>query len=220
LFEDARYTDAMAVKMESDRKYAGNAYQSRFDYLYGLCLIKSGNPEKGIEILKQITADYPTTPIAQQSQGTIEAWEKLKNNTGSGTTDSSKATVGSDETQIWKTWDGKEELFYLLVFPKGSNTNMIRATLNDFNKENFIFETLEVSPARASGSTIYISISNFSKPEKTKEHLAFIEKKPEIFAAKGLFEFEMAWISKTNYLTLATNNRINAYMEFFRGKLR
>jgi tetratricopeptide (TPR) repeat protein len=220
LFEDARYTDAMAVKMESDRKYAGNAYQSRFDYLYGLCLIKSGNPEKGIEILKQITADYPTTPIAQQSQGTIEAWEKLKNNTGSGTTDSSKATVGSDETQIWKTWDGKEELFYLLVFPKGSNTNMIRATLNDFNKENFIFETLEVSPARASGSTIYISISNFSKPEKTKEYLAFIEKKPEIFAAKGLFEFEMAWISKTNYLTLATNNRINAYMEFFRGKLR
>jgi hypothetical protein len=210
----------MTIKMEADRKYAGNAYQSRFDYIYGLCLIKSGNAEKGIDILKQITVDYPSSPIATQSQGTIEAYEKLKNSSDKTVADSTKASSSGKDELIWKTWDGKEELFYLLVFPKGSNTNMIRATLNDFNKENFIFETLEVSPARASGSTIYISINNFSKPEKTKEYLSFIEKKPEILAAKGLFEFEMAWISKTNYLTLAGNNRINAYMEFFRGKLR
>lgn len=220
LFENAKFSDAMQVKMEADRKYTGNAYQSRFDYLYGLCLIKSGNADKGIEILKQITQDYPSTPIATQSQSTIDAWEKLKTASGSVATDTARSAKSGDEVQIWKTWDGKEELFYLLVFPKGSNTNMIRATLNDFNKENFIFETLEVSPARASGTTLYISVSNFSKPEKTKEYLSFIEKKPEILAAKGLFEFEMAWISKTNYLTLATNNRINAYMEFFRGKLR
>jgi tetratricopeptide (TPR) repeat protein len=219
-FENSRFSDAMTVKMEADRKYAGNAYQSRFDYIYGLCLIKSGNAEKGIDILKQITVDYPSSPIATQSQGTIEAYEKLKNSSDKTGADSTKASSSGKDELIWKTWDGKEELFYLLVFPKGSNTNMIRATLNDFNKENFIFETLEVSPARASGSTIYISINNFSKPEKTKEYLSFIEKKPEILAAKGLFEFEMAWISKTNYLTLAGNNRINAYMEFFRGKLR
>jgi tetratricopeptide (TPR) repeat protein len=219
-FENNRFSEAIAIKMEADRKYAGNAYQSRFDYIYGLCQIKSGNAEKGIEILKQITIDYPSTPIATQSQGTIDAYEKLKNNPDQNGADSTKTNPSGNDELLWKTWDGKEELFYLLVFPKGSNTNMIRATLNDFNKENFIFETLEVSPARASGSTIYISVNNFSKPEKTKEYLSFIEKKPEILAAKGLFEFEMAWISKTNYLTLAGNNRINAYMEFFHGKLR
>ncbi|MEK0420809.1 MAG: hypothetical protein RLZZ161_660 [Bacteroidota bacterium] len=220
LVETAKYSDAISTKMEADRKYAGNAYQSRFDYLYAICLIKSGNPDKGIEILKQITQDYPSTSLAAEAQKTLDAWERLKTaaTDNSGITNSDTTAV--TEAQLWKTWDGKDELFYLLVFPKGSNTNMIRATLNDFNKENFIFETLEVSPARASGSTVYISISNFSKPEKTKEYLAFIEKKPELLAAKGLFEFEMAWISKTNYLTLATNNRINAYMEFFRGKLR
>jgi hypothetical protein len=220
LVETAKYSDAISTKMDADRKYAGNAYQSRFDYLYAICLIKSGNPDKGIEILKQITQDYPSTSLAAEAQKTLDAWERLKTaaTDNSGITNSDTTAV--TEAQLWKTWDGKDELFYLLVFPKGSNTNMIRATLNDFNKENFIFETLEVSPARASGSTVYISISNFSKPEKTKEYLAFIEKKPELLAAKGLFEFEMAWISKTNYLTLATNNRINAYMEFFRGKLR
>jgi hypothetical protein len=183
--------------------------------LQGLCLIKTGKTDKGIELLKQILVDYPGTGIATQSQNTLDAWDKLK--AGSAASDTAKSTSTSD-TELWKTWDGKEELFYLLVFPKGSNTNMIRAALNDFNTKNFIFETLEVSPARASGSTVYISISNFSKPEKTKEYLTFIQGKPEILAAKGLFEFEMAWISKTNYITLAANNRINAYMEFFRGK--
>lgn len=220
LTDEAKYNEAITVKMEADRKYAGNAYQSRFDYQYGICLIKSGSAEKGIEVLKQITQDYPGTPMANQAQTTIEAWERLKTSTADNTGDNGKSDTPKDETELWKTWDGKEELFYLLVFPKGSNTNMIRATLNDFNKENFIFENLEVSPARASGTTVYISISNFSKPEKAKEYLSFIEKKPEILAAKGLFEFEMAWISKTNYLALASNNRINAYMEFFRGKLR
>ena len=220
LTEEAKYSEAISIKMEADRKYTGNAYQSRFDYLYGVCLIKSGNAEKGIEVLKQITQDYPGTAMAAQAQSTIEAWDRLKNATAENTTENGKETAPKDDSQLWKTWDGKEELFYLLVFPKGSNTNMIRAALNDFNKENFIFETLEVSPARASGSTVYISISNFSKPEKAKEYLSFIERKPEILAAKGLFEFEMAWISKTNYLVLAGNNRINAYMEFFRGKLR
>lgn len=220
LFKDSKYTEAIAIKMEADRKYAGNAYQSRFDYLHGICLLKTGSEEKGLEILKQITQDYPATSMATQAQNTIESWERLKTSAADKGSDNSTENTPKDESQLWKTWDGKEELFYLLVFPKGSNTNMIRAALNDFNKENFIFETLEVSPARASGSTVYISISNFSKPEKAKEYLSFIEKKPEILAARGLFEFEMAWISKTNYLALATNNRINAYMEFFRGKLR
>jgi tetratricopeptide (TPR) repeat protein len=220
LTEESKYSEAISIKMEADRKYTGNAYQSRFDYLYGVCLIKSGNADKGVEVLKQITQDYPGTALATQAQGTIEAWDRLKNASTENTSENGKETEPKDDSQLWKTWDGKEELFYLLVFPKGSNTNMIRAALNDFNKENFIFETLEVSPARASGTTVYISISNFSKPEKAKEYLSFIEKKPEILAAKGLFEFEMAWISKTNYLVLAGNNRINAYMEFFRGKLR
>ncbi len=213
--KDGKYAEALETKKEADQKYTGNAYQSRFDYLQGLCLIKTGKTDKGIELLKQILVDYPGTGIAAQSQNTLDAWDKLK--AGSAVSDTAKSTSISD-AELWKTWDGKEELFYLLVFPKGSNTNMIRAALNDFNTKNFIFETLEVSPARASGSTVYISISNFSKPEKTKEYLTFIQGKPEILAAKGLFEFEMAWISKTNYITLAANNRINAYMEFFRGK--
>lgn len=220
LVDESKFTDAIAVKLDADRKYAGNAYQSRFDYLYGVCFIKTGNPEKGIDILKQITQDYPATPAAVEAQNTMQAWERLKNASTENNSDKNSDKNTVDDSQLWKTWDGKEEVFYLLVFPKGANTNMIRATLNDFNKENFIFENLEVSSAIASGSTIYLSISNFSKHEKAKEYLSFIEKKPEILAAKGLFEFEMAWISKTNYQTLATNNRINAYMEFFRGKLR
>ncbi len=220
LSEEEKCTDAIALKMEADRKHAGNAYQSRFDYLHAICLIKTGNTDKGMDILKQIIQDYPSTPVAQQAQGTMEAWERIKTASADKNADKEKENAPVSDEMLWKTWDGKEELFYLLVFPKGSNTNMIRAALNDFNKENFIFETLEVSPARASGSTVYISVSNFSKPDKAKEYLTFIEKKPEIFAAKGLFEFEMAWISKTNYLTLASSNRINAYMEFFRGKLR
>lgn len=215
-FREAAYKEAMETKLLADRKYTGNALQSRFDYLYALCVFKMGQTDKGMELLQQVVADYPATDIAAQATANIEAWNRLKSATPATDTIAGPAEAG----ELWKTWDGKEELFFMLVFPKGANTNLLRAALNDFNKENFIFEPLEVSTARSSGETVYISVSNFTTPAKTKEYVDFLLAKPEFFASKGLFEFELAWISKTNYTTLATNNRINAYMEFYRGKVK
>lgn len=217
-FLAADYAKAMEIKLTADRKYAGNALQSRFDYLYALCMLKNGQAEKGVELLKQVVADYPNTPIALQAQSNIEAWERLQTRQVSQDTVKTEPVAGGSD--LWKTWDGKEELFFLLVFPKGANTNLLRAALNDFNKENFIFEQLEVSTARSSGETVYISVANFSQPAKTREYVEFISGKPEFFASKGLFEFEVGWISKTNYTALAASNRINAYMEFYRGKVK
>jgi hypothetical protein len=107
-----------------------------------------------------------------------------------------------------------------MSFAKGTNTSMIRAALNDFNKENFVFETLEVSSSRASGETVYISVANFSKPAVALDYLKMLQTKADLFASKGLFEYELAWICKTNYTTLAGNNRINAYMDYFKSKTK
>jgi hypothetical protein len=83
-----------------------------------------------------------------------------------------------------------------------------------------VFETLEVSPSRASGETVYISVANFSKNSIVQDYLKLLQTKSDLFASKGLFEYELAWISKTNYTTLAANNRIIAYIDYFKTKLK
>lgn len=210
-FQKEMYDSAIAVKMRTDAKYAGNLIQNRFDYLYALCVIKKGNIEKGLELLKQIVVDYPDTDIAAKAQENIRGYDIYKNPV-TAKTDTDTSTVAAN----WKKWDGKEELFFLLSYPRGGNSNLIRAGLNDFNKENFIFETLEVTAVRAVGETVYLTVNNFSKPENTQGYLKMLSEKPEFFTGKGLFEYELAWISKTNYLLLVENNRVNNYIEFFK----
>ena len=217
LYKAGKYASAAALKLETDRKYAGNGLQSRFDYIYALCIFHQGNTSKSIELLTQIVSDYPSTPIAAQAQANVDAWQRLQSKPAS--TESKDSTLPTTG-EIWKSWDTKEELFILMSFAKGTNTNMIRAALNDFNKENFVFETLEVSPSRASGETVYISVANFSKNSIVQDYLKLLQTKSDLFASKGLFEYELAWISKTNYTTLAANNRIIAYIDYFKTKLK
>jgi hypothetical protein len=212
-YTQEKFADAIVFKLEADKKYPGNTLQSRFDYLYALCLIKNGQTEKGIGALGQVASDYAGTEIAVKAQGTIDAYEKIKH-------PQVKDTASADSTMqnsgLWVKWDGKEELYFILSYHRGANSNLLRAGLNDFNKTNFVFETLEVSPVRAFGEAIYLTIGNFSKPAAVQEYYKFMKSKPDFFASKGLFEYEIGWISKTNYSQLLANNRINSYVDFFK----
>lgn len=207
---------AIKLKQEADNKFAGNKLQSKFDYIEGVCLIKSGDTAKGAGILRQITVDYPSTPIAEQCLLTLNAFYNM--NSGGATPVKKDSAVSAEDLKLWKKWDGKEELVYLIVYPRGTNSNMLRATLNDFAKENFTLENLDITMPRNAGETVFIAISGFSKPEAVRDFIDILTKKSDMLAAKGIFEFEQAFISLSNYKTLSTNNRINSYMDFFKSK--
>lgn len=201
------------LKQEADSKYAGNKLQNKFDYIQGVCLIKTNDTAKGAGILRQIVVDYPGTSIAEQSTSTLEAFYRLNSGVSNVV---KKDTTNKEDLKLWKKWDGKEELIYLIVYPKGTNSNLLRATLNDFAKENFTLENLDVAMARNSGETVYIAVTGFSQPKIAQDFISILSKKSDLLAAKGIFEFEQAFISLTNYKTLASNTRINSYLDFFK----
>lgn len=202
------YQKAMELKLEADKKFMGNALQPKFDYIYALCLIKTGNLEKGISLLEQVAADYPGSEVANQAEQTVAAYKRMLSPESKDSTDKVSAS--------WTVWDGSEELYYLLSFPRGSNTNLLRASIADFNKTNFIFETLDVSQPRIFGETVYLSVGGFKEAKTAKEYFKYMQDKGDFFASKGLFEYEQAWITKTNYALLLQNNRVSNYLEYFK----
>ncbi|MCC7297974.1 MAG: tetratricopeptide repeat protein, partial [Bacteroidia bacterium] len=212
LYLTDKFEAALAVKKEADSKFAGNVIQGKFDLLAGICHIKLNNPTTGIAALKQVMDDYPSTPYADKAADIVEAWNKKQNPVSTNDT----STVAPEVAGLWQKWDGTEEILYIITYQRGANSNLIRAALNDFNKENFIYESLEVSPAAAVGETIYLTVANFSKTDVSIEYLKLLMNKADFFASKGLFEYEMAWITKTNYTTLIKSNRINSYFDFFK----
>jgi len=215
-----KYDEAIKIKQVADEKYAGNTLQARFDYIFALCLIKKGETAKGMGALQQVVSDYAGTEIAVRAKATIDAYERILHPPAADTTLVADSLNASAPTGLWKKWDGNEELYFILSYRKGANSNLLRAGLNDFNKTNFVFENLEVSTVRAFGESVYLTVANFSKPLATQEYLKYVISKPDFFSSKGLFEYEMAWISKTNYSLLVVNNRINSYVDFFKTDLK
>jgi tetratricopeptide (TPR) repeat protein len=213
-YEAGNYSAALATKAEADKKYAGNSIQAKFELLAGICELKSGLADAGKSRLKQISDDYPGSAYASKAADVLEAWVRLSTPAPSNTTDSGAAPGGN--TGLWSKWDGVEPLIFIMSYQRGVNSNLIRAAINDYNKANFVFETLEVSPASAVGETMFLTVSGFSKSEVTQEYAKLMMGQGDMFASKGLYEYEIAWISQKNYSNLLKNNRIISYFEFFK----
>lgn len=208
-YNSQNYVLAMEIKIQADKNFAGNQLQTKFDYLQALCYIKLGNLTKGLDLLQQITVDYPGNEIALRSAEIIEANERLK---------TEAANANQPKSEIKNTYTAaksSETIDCIFVFAKGTNTNMIRASLSDFAKKQFSFESVLVNSSTAVGSQNVIRLSQFSKTEVAKEFVDYLLRSNGYFAEKGLYEYETFWISETNYLILSQTLDLNGYRDFY-----
>jgi len=203
-FQKEEYKNAIAIKQKTDRNFMGNSMQPKFEYLQAICHIKLGETEIGFSELEQIISDYPNTVTATKSQDVLDAYKRLQN----------PVVKTESKNNDWEVYDGKEDVFYLLSFAKGTNSNMVRAALSDYCKKDYVLETLEVSKAQTFGSAVFLYISGFSKPKIARDFLNRLKANPTLFSSKGLFEYQQAWVSKTNMIKLAKSNNIKSYMNF------
>ncbi|MEY4314962.1 MAG: hypothetical protein RI977_339, partial [Bacteroidota bacterium] len=208
-YQKGDFGKAIDIKLQTDKNYAGNQMQTKFDYLQALCTIKMGNTNKGIELLQQLVVDYPGTDISIKAQEIIEASERLKSQA------LSAQSPGNSASKSFGVAKPGESIDCIFTFPKGTNTNMIRAALSDLSKKQFAFENLLVNTNTAIGSVNVIRISQFSKPEIAKEFVDFLSKSTSYFAEKGLYEYQAMWITESNYLILTQLLDLNGYRTFY-----
>jgi tetratricopeptide (TPR) repeat protein len=206
------YAEALAIKQASDRNFAGNYIQAKFDYLQSLCFIKKGDITKGISLLEQLVLDYPSSDISLRARDIIEAQQRLKleAEVNGGNT----AATGANEGAKFKPASPKEPLDVIFVFSKGTNANMIRAAISDFNKKQFSFENLAIASPLLIGRNYVIRISQFSSNPVVNDYTSFINKATADFAAKGLFEYNAMPITEGNFVELSKSMDLNGYRQF------
>ena len=211
-YNKGNYAEALAIKQASDKNFAGNYIQTKFDYIQSLCFIKKGDIPKGISLLEQLVLDYPSSEISLRARDIIEAQQRLKleSEVTAGNTGSNGATAGAK----FKTASPKDPLDVIFVFAKGTNANMIRAAISDFNKKQFSFENLAIASPLLIGSNYVIHISQFSTNAAVKDYTSFINKATADFAAKGLFEYNAISITEANFIELTKSMDLNGYRQF------
>jgi tetratricopeptide (TPR) repeat protein len=211
-YNKGNYAEALAIKQASDKNFAGNYIQTKFDYVQSLCFIKKGDIPKGISLLEQLVLDYPSSEISLRARDIIEAQQRLKleSEVTAGNTGSNGATAGAK----FKTASPKDPLDVIFVFAKGTNANMIRAAISDFDKKQFSFENLAIASPLLIGSNYVIHISQFSTNAAVKDYTSFINKATADFAAKGLFEYNAISITEANFIELTKSMDLNGYRQF------
>ena len=214
-FKGGKFEVAKKIKLSADRQFAGNSMQPRFDFVYALSCAKLNDP-KAMSYFEQITQDYPNTDIAERAHS-ILAIEKNKNINKTSQIDSSR---GKEDPNSFEVHNGKSNLSCILIIPKGSNINMIKANVSDLNKKEYSLESIEVGSSINIGSKYILIIQNFSSSDKAKFYQQFLSKQTDFFASKGVFEFDVAWITDKNLKLLLSNLNLSDYLKLFKeGKI-
>lgn len=213
-FNDGKFEAAKKIKLGTDKLFAGNSMQPRFDFVFALCCAKLNDP-KAMSYFEQITQDYPNTDISERSHSILNI-EKKKN----AEKYQPKDSLSKTDANSYEIHNGKSPLSCILVVPKGSNMNMVKANVSDLNKKEFALESIEVGTSITIGSKYILNIQNFSSPEKAKFYQQFLSKQTDFFAAKGVFEFEVVWITEKNLKILLSNLSLPEYLKLFKeGKI-
>jgi hypothetical protein len=209
LFQNQKYKQAIEYKLNTDKLYSGNALQPRFDFVYAMCLLKTEHP-KTMSYFEQIAQDYPNTDVAERATNLINAVERRKN--------PSKDSASAVASGMYLNDLPNNPMMCIMFIPKGSNTNLIKAGINDLNNKEFSFDELIVGRSIPISSGNLILIENFPNLQKARFYQQYLAKQQDYFATKGLFEYEIATISKDNLQRLVGSMNWKSYLDWFKAQ--
>ncbi len=207
-YQSGELEKAVSIKLETDKEYSGNSLQPRFDFVYALCQIKLGN-DKAFGIFEQLTIDYPNTDIALRSQSLIDAKDRISR-AASDTGNSNPSNIGLKYTNF----GSNDPLSCIMIIPRNSNINLVKAAISDLNKKEFSLENIQLGPTLTTPEKYLITIENFESQSKTKFYKDFLIRQNEYFSAKGLFEYAVVLINPDNLKLLASDLDWQAYLQW------
>ena len=211
-FQNKRYQEAIQIKLNTDKTYSGNSLQPRFDFVYGLCLLKSDSV-KAAEIFKQISLDYPNTDVSQRSKSILVSLEKRNISV---LPDSVKNLLsGGNSFSIPKPTD---KLDALVILPKSTNVNMAKALISDLNKKEFSFDELIMGRHIPVKDSYILLVENFSSADKTRFYARYLSQQTDLFNSRGIFKYETLTISTENLQLLLKNENIEEYLQWHKAK--
>jgi tetratricopeptide (TPR) repeat protein len=194
------YTLVKQIKAEVDKKYAGNAIQAKFDYLYALAIAKTESLDKYVELLKRITENYPGTEIAQQALYTLEV---LDNRT------KAKAYPNS----IYK-YDGTQTHYFGIIVDEGQS-DRIKTALSNFNTKFFPSASLKTKSFLL-GNKDMLGVELFANKAEALEFYKSFSLNFKEFIPDLPPEFNYFIITSDNFKTLMREMKEDEYLTFFK----
>ncbi len=194
-FIGGQYLEVKKIKEQMDSKYAGNAIQAKFDYLYALAIAKTDGKEKYIDLLKQIKDNYAGTEIADKAKYTLEILEN-------------KEKIAS----IYK-YNGSQPHFFGVVTEEGQSER-IKTAISNFNTKYYGTSTLKIKSFLL-GNKDMLGVELFDNKSDAMKYYAMFLAHFNEFVPELNPSFKYFAVSSDNLKSLLREMELLGYLEFF-----
>jgi tetratricopeptide (TPR) repeat protein len=200
-YESGDYKLAKQIKQEADTKYAGNAIQVKFDYLYALCVAKTEGQAKYLEALKQIRDNYKGTEIGNQAEYTISIIENKEK------------VAKIDPNSIYK-YDGGQSHYFCLVTNEGQS-DRYKTALSNFNMKYFTDNAYKTKSFLL-GNKDMVGVEVFTDKDAALEYYKSFVANFKEFVPDMEPDVNFFIISSENFKTLLKEMDATEYVVFFK----
>jgi tetratricopeptide (TPR) repeat protein len=201
-YHAGKFVEAKKIKLETDKHFAGNSLQAKFDLLYAMCIAKTDSLSKYLDLLRIIKESYPGTAVANTAIDYLDYFENKDK----------KIPEKIEEIGSY-VYSPNSEHFYVLTF-QGGNTEKIKRAFSDYNAEYFKTKNLQIVSSLLGDMQMIIVKSFPNKVEAEKYYVEFI-KNGSFFEKLEIKKYDNLYISDSNFKVLLNEKKQNSYFEFF-----
>ncbi|MFN2395958.1 MAG: tetratricopeptide repeat protein, partial [Bacteroidales bacterium] len=222
-YQQARFSEALSLIEEAEKLEQSIDQAGQFSFLKALVIGKTKEPEEFVESLVYVTENFVGTPVHEPA-------ENLLVYLGSSGIITDPESDGRSERRRMEDLSGEDAdimentpflyrpesvHFYVMVIDtRGSQIRQLRADINEFNRDTFSDDNLNISTLFFDDKRQLVTITNFADAKKALDYGAQLN--DELIKREHDDEHYQGFIiSVDNYPIFYQERKLDEYVEFY-----
>jgi tetratricopeptide (TPR) repeat protein len=211
-YKGERFDEVKTLKNLADKKYPGNNFRPKFEYINALAIGKTENLENFKLALTSVTKEFPKTDVAAQAQEILDLLNKTVKRI---------ETVGKDSTMTAFDMEPEAPHYYIMAIKndKANFTDYVEKTYT-YNDAFASLDNLRVNALMGNEGYQYLLVREFSNMKKAEDYYKGIISnnviKSKLKVTEDYIDFV---ISANNYKAIMKDKQMEKYSLYYKKLL-
>ena len=211
-YKGERFDEVKSLKNLADKKYPGNNFRPKFEYINALAIGKTENLENFKLALTSVTKEFPKTDVAAQAQEILDLLNKTVKRI---------ETVGKDSNMTAFDMEPEAPHYYIMAIKndKANFTDYVEKTYT-YNDAFASLDNLRVNALMGNEGYQYLLVREFSNMKKAEDYYKGIISnnviKSKLKVTEDYIDFV---ISANNYKAIMKDKQMEKYSLYYKKLL-
>ena len=208
-YKTEKYNEVKFLKNSADKKFPGNNFRPKFEFIYALAIGKTENIENFKLALTLVTKEFPKTDVAAQAQEILNILNK---------TEKRIETVGKDTNMAAFDMEPDAPHYYIMAIKndKANFTDLVEK-IYSYNEAFASLDNLRVNALMGNEGYQYMLVREFTSQKKAEDYYKGIILnnviKNKLKVTEDYIDFI---ISTNNYKAIMKDKQMEKYFLYYK----